>query len=118
MAFVNVEGEVSRVHKNGNGFGLKESFTNQEGKTRTTFWAVFPKDAVQVMEGARVQVSGALRTSVTDPKPDQNGQDRYYVDHLVGSAQVKVVSMPAQVAPDHPSQGGNFGGGFDNEAPF
>ena len=100
MAFVNVEGEVSRLHGSGGGFGLKESWTAQ-GKERSRFWAVFPKDAVSVSVGDRVKVSGGLQTSVTDPKPDSQGVERVYVDHVVGQAKVEVVE----------AAGGGFGGG-------
>lgn len=100
MAFVNVEGEVSRVHSSGNGFGLKESWTAQ-GKDKSRYWAVFPKEGVLVAVGDRVKVSGGLQTSVTDPKPDSQGVDRVYVDHVVGQAKVEVVQA---------SQGGQ--GGF------
>lgn len=101
MAFVIVEGEVTRLHNSGGGFGLKESWDAQ-GKQRSRFWAVFPKEPVSVSVGDRVKVSGGLQTSVTDPKPDQSGQDRYYVDHVAGQAKVEV---------SHASQGGS-GGGF------
>lgn len=94
MAFVNIEGEVSRVHGSGGGFGLKESWQAQ-GKDRSRFWAVFPKDAVSVNVGDRVKVSGGLQTSVTDPKPDRDGVDRRYVDHVVGAAKVEVTSTGA-----------------------
>ena len=104
MAFVNVEGEVSRLHGSGGGFGLKESWTAQ-GKERSKFWAVFPKDAVSVNVGDKVKVSGGLQTSVTDPKPDSQGVDRVYVDHVVGQAKVEVVE----------AAGGGFGG--SNQAP-
>lgn len=101
MAFVIVEGEVTRLHNSGGGFGLKESWDAQ-GKQRSRFWAVFPKEPVSVSVGDRVKVSGGLQTSVTDPKPDQSGQDRYYVDHVAGQAKVEV-SQAAQ---------GGSGGGF------
>ena len=104
MAFVNVEGEVSRLHGSGGGFGLKESWTAQ-GKERSRFWAVFPKDAVSVNVGDKVKVSGGLQTSVTDPKPDSHGVERVYVDHVVGQAKVEVTQ-----ASQHGSNGG-FGSG-------
>lgn len=125
MAFVNVEGEVSRLHGSGGGFGLKESWQAQ-GKDRQRFWAVFPKEQVQVGVGDRVKVSGGLQTSVTDPKPDSQGVDRVYVDHVVGQAKVEVVQA-AQVGqggfntPPAQSQSQNgFGaptGGFSDQ-PF
>lgn len=104
MAFVNVEGEVSRLHGSGGGFGLKESWTAQ-GKERSRFWAVFPKDAVSVSVGDKVKVSGGLQTSVTDPKPDSQGVERVYVDHVVGQAKVEVTQA------SHHGPGGGFGGG-------
>lgn len=132
MAFVNVEGEVSRVHGSGNGFGLKESWQAQ-GKDRHRFWAVFPKEGVPVNVGDRVKVSGGLQTSVTDPKPDSQGVDRVYVDHVVGQAKEEVTqasqggSGGGSWAPaPQQSQGGfqgaqrdpGFGSGFDQEQPF
>lgn len=90
MAFVNVEGEVSRLHGSGGGFGLKESWT-AKGQERSRFWAVFPADPVTVSVGDRVKVSGGLQTSVTDPKTAQDGQERRYVDHVVGRAKVEHV---------------------------
>lgn len=110
MAFVNVEGEVSRLHGSGGGFGLKESWQAQ-GKERSRFWAVFPKDAVSVNVGDRVKVSGGLQTSVTDPKPDSQGVERVYVDHVVGQAKVEVVQASQQ------GQGGGNGGGWGNASP-
>lgn len=95
MAFVNVEGEVSRLHGSGGGFGLKESWQAQ-GKERSRFWAVFPKENVLVAVGDRVKVSGGLQTSVTDPKPDSQGVERVYVDHVVGQAKVEVVQASQQ----------------------
>lgn len=102
MAFVNVEGEVSRLNRTGNGFGVKEVWQVQ-GKERVKYWSVFPKEQVQVSVGDRVKVSGGLQTSVTDPKPDGQGVDRYYVDHVVGQARVEVV--------------GAAGGGFGGDSP-
>ena len=88
MALVTVDGDVSRLNRSGGGFGLRESRTGTNGQTFTTYWSVFPKDPVNVQVGDRVQVSGFLRTSVTDPKPDT---DKRYVDHLVSNARVKHV---------------------------
>lgn len=129
MAFVNVEGVVSRLHNSGGGFGLKESWQVQ-GKDRHKFWAVFPKDAVQVSEGDRVKVSGGLQTSVTDPKPDSQGEMRTYVDHVVGQAKVEVVEARgggsnaawgagAGQQSNMPSNGAQDGfGGLGDEEPF
>lgn len=140
MAWISVQGEVSRLHGSGNGFGLKESWQAQGkdparyGKDRARYWAVFPKEAVQVSEGDRVKVSGGLQTSTTDPKPDSQGEMRVYVDHVVGQAQVEVVEargggfnggspqgVPQQsnVASNAPQGGGQgFGGIDENQAPF
>lgn len=126
MAWVNVEGTVSRVHGSGNGFGLKESWEVQ-GKERSRYWAVFPKEAVNVTVGVRVKVSGGLQTSVTDPRPDSQGVDRVYVDHVVGQARVEVVQAAgggfgggSPAGAGQQSQGAGFGGqgGFDDEQPF
>ena len=102
MAWVSVEGVVSRVHGSGNGFGVKESW-EVAGKERSRFWAVFPKDQVRVSVGDRVKVSGGLQTSVTDPKPDSQGVERVYVDHVVGQARVDV-SQAARGGSDAGSQ--------------
>lgn len=110
MAWVSVEGEVSRLHGQGGGFGLKESWQAQ-GKDRQRFWAVFPKEQVQVGVGDRVKVSGGLQTSVTDPKSDSQGVDRVYVDHVVGQAKVEV-TQAAQ-----PGQGGGVQSGWHNPTP-
>lgn len=86
MALVTVDGEVSRINRTGNGFGLRESRSGGTGQTFTTYWSVFPKGPENVQVGDRVRVSGFLRTSVTDPKPDS---DKRYVDHLVSNARVQ-----------------------------
>lgn len=125
MAFVNIEGEVSRLHGSGGGFGLKESWTAQ-GKERSRFWAVFPKDAVSVSIGDRVKVSGGLQTSVTDPKPDSQGVERMYVDHVVGQAKVEVVQASQQgqggfnQSPVQPQSQNGFGAPTDGfpDQPF
>ena len=92
VAFVNVEGQVSRVHGSGGGFSIKESWQTKDGE-RSRYWAVFPGENVQVQPGMRVKVSGALQTKVTDPKPDSQGVERHYVDHVVGQAKVEVVEQ-------------------------
>lgn len=86
MAFVNVQGEVSRLHNSGGGFSLRESWQTKDGD-RSRYWAVFPREAVSVAVGDRVKVSGGLQTKVTEPKED----GRVFVDHAVGQAQVEVV---------------------------
>lgn len=132
MAFVNVEGEVTRLHGQGGGFGLKESWQAQ-GKDRARYWAVFPKEQTQVNVGDRVKVSGGLQTSVTDPKPDSQGEMRVYVDHVVGQAKVEVTqaSQQPQGGPNS-AQAGQWTqpasngapaafqefGGYDDEQPF
>ena len=127
MALVTVDGEVSRLNRSGPGFGVRESRSGQNGQTYVTYWSVFPKDPVNVQVGDRVQVSGFLRTSVTDPKPDT---DKRFVDHLVSNARVKHVTVEGpQDAPEDPwaddwatpagsaPQAG--AGGFpDNDLPF
>lgn len=128
MAFVNVEGTVSRLHNSGNGFGLKESWQSRDGE-RSRYWAVFPKDPVQVSEGDRVKVSGGLQTKVTEPRQDS----KVYVDHTVGGAKIEVVSAQSQNGAGGPQNsrgsqvptgGGNspqntdaasFGGGFGDQ---
>lgn len=121
MAFVNVEGVVSRLHNSGNGFGVKETWTTKDGE-RARYWAVFPKEAVQVREGDRVKVSGGLQTSVTDPKTDSQGNERRYVDHLVGSAKVEVAPQQAQAVPQQPNNspwgGSPTESNFGNDRPF
>ena len=127
MAFVNVQGEVTRLHNSGGGFGLRETWTVQ-GKERNRYWAIFTKDPVQVGVGDRVKVSGGLQTKVTEPKED----GRVFVDHTVGQAQVEVVQAAGggsgggsqgQWANTPPagsgaSAGGFGGGAFDSENPF
>lgn len=115
MAFVTVEGEVSRVHGSGNGFGLKESW-EANGYSRTRYWAVFPRDQVQVAAGDRVKVTGGLQTSVTDPKPDRDGNERVFVDHVVGQARVEPL-QGAQSGNQTVDSAGSQGGYGAAEAP-
>lgn len=112
MAFVTVEGEVSRLNRTGHGFGLKES-REYQGKERVTYWSVFPKDPAGVSVGDRVKVNGFLDTKVGDPKTGTDGVERRYVDHVVGSAKVEVTQASQQV--QSAPQGSNS---FDDEQPF
>lgn len=112
MAFVNVEGEVSRLNRTGHGFGLKES-REYQGKERVTYWSVFPKDPAGVSVGDRVKVNGFLDTKVGDPKTGTDGVERRYVDHVVGSAKVEVTQASQQGAPQ-----GGFDGGWFSDQPF
>lgn len=106
MAFVNVQGEVTRLHNSGGGFSLRESWQTKDGD-RSRYWAVFPKAPVSVAVGDRVKVSGGLQTKVTEPKED----GRVFVDHTVGQAQVEVVQASQQ------GQGGGNGAGWHNPSP-
>jgi len=82
MAWVQVEGTVSRINSRGNGFGLKE-VNEYNGKERVTYWSVFPpKDADRtVNEGDRIKVSGFLGTRVSE-------RDARFVDHTLNQAKV------------------------------
>ena len=98
MAWTTVEGTVSRLNRTGNGFGVKEE-REVQGKTRTTYWSVFPPrdDARTVSEGDRVKVSGGLGTEVSK-------RDARFVDHTLNSARVEVLggsgSRPVPLAAD------------------
>jgi len=92
MAYVSVEGTVSRINSRGNGFGLKEE-NEFNGKTKTTYWSVFPpKDADRtVQEGQKIKVSGFLGTRVSE-------RDARFVDHTLNQAKVLesvVAAVPA-----------------------
>ena len=82
MAYVTVEGTVSRINSRGNGFGLKE-VQEYNGKERVTFWSVFPpKDAERtVSEGDRLKVGGFLGTRVSE-------RDARFVDHTLNQGKV------------------------------
>ena len=82
MAYVTVEGIVSRINSRGNGFGLKE-VQEWQGKERVTYWSVFPpKDAERtVVEGDRVKLGGFLGTRVSE-------RDARFVDHTLNQGKV------------------------------
>jgi hypothetical protein len=82
MAYVTVEGTVSRINSRGNGWGLREA-QEYNGKERVTYWSVFPpKDADRtVNEGDRIKVSGFLGTRVSE-------RDARFVDHTLNQAKV------------------------------
>lgn len=92
MAYTTVEGTVSRLNNSGNGYGVKEEQSFQ-GKTRTTYWSVFPaRGAVRdVQVGDVVKVGGFLGTKVSE-------RDNRYVDHTLNNAKV-LESAPAQNFP-------------------
>lgn len=91
MAFVNVEGEVSRTNRTGTGFGVKESWQTRDGATGTRYWSVFPNEPAGVQVGDRVKVSGRLGTKAGDPKPDTG---RVFVDHTINGAKVERTARP------------------------
>lgn len=108
MATTVVEGTVSRINSRGNGFGVRED-NEYQGKTRTTYWSVFPpKDADRtVNEGDRVKVSGFLGTRVSE-------RDARFVDHTLNQA--KVLEAAAVAAPAAGIESGGWS--TDTEIPF
>lgn len=103
MAFITVEGEVSRINRTGNGFGLKETWKGREGREGVKYWSVFPDDAANVQVGDRVKVNGGLTTKVGEPKIGSDGQERRFVEHTVNRAKVEApgrqANTPAAPAP-------------------
>lgn len=97
MAKIEINGTVTRSHRAGNGFGLKETFQVQ-GNERSRYWAVFPEQQHGLTEGETVKVVGLLNTKVTEPKMGNDGIERVYVDHSVGNATVERQG-PAPAAP-------------------
>jgi len=94
MAYVTVEGTVSRINSRGNGWGLREA-QEYNGKERVTFWSVFPpKDADRtVQEGQKIKVSGFLGTRVSE-------RDARFVDHTLNQAKVLEAVVAAAPAAD------------------
>lgn len=94
MAYVTVEGTVSRINSRGNGFGVKE-VNEYNGKERVTFWSVFPpRDADRtVREGDRVKVGGFLGTRVSE-------RDARFVDHTLNNAKVLEAAAAVSASTD------------------
>ena len=109
MAYVTVEGTVSRINSRGNGWGLREA-SEYNGKERVTYWSVFPpKDADRtVVEGQSVKVSGFLGTRVSE-------RDARFVDHTLNQAKVlEGATTPVQSGSWETSPTS----GYDESTPF
>jgi hypothetical protein len=84
VAITTVEGTVSRINRNGVGFGVKETWKGREGREAHRYWSVWMPDGVpvQVVEGDEVKVIGPLRTAVD--------RDPRFVSHSISNARVEV----------------------------
>lgn len=116
MSTVQVEGVVSRLHKTGGGFGLKETSTAKDGREFVRYWAVFPKEPVTVAEGDAVEVSGFLDAKVGKPKTNRDGEEVRYVDLTVSRATVRTLARVEQDATPAPFEADGWGG--SDESPF
>lgn len=91
MSKVIVRGVVSRINKNGVGFGVRESWPNRDGGTSERYWAVWmPHDEpTRVVVGDEVEVTGRLSAKVSTRNPR-------FVDYHVQNA---VVAMLVENGP-------------------
>lgn len=88
MAQVTVSGVIERLHQNGRGFSLVESFPTRDGRDMRRYWGVFLPDRtpLETIVGDTVQVVGGLRATVST-------RDSRYVDHTVSNATVTVTKQ-------------------------
>lgn len=88
MAQVSVQGVIERLHQNGRGFSLVESFATRNGREARRYWGVFLgyHTPLEAIVGDTVQVSGGLRATVST-------RDSRYVDHTVNDARVTVTQQ-------------------------
>lgn len=94
MAFVTVQGTVTKLFTKGGGFAVRESWQSKQGE-RHRRWAVFPKEPTIVAEGQAVKVSGGLGAKIADRTfTGQDGAEHSYIDFAVNSARVDVSDTP------------------------
>lgn len=106
MAIVNLKDvTVSRLNSKGFGFGVKEE-NESNGKTYTTYWTVWAKEAHNLSVGDVISVSGFLSAKVGEPRTGNDNVERVYVElsingpRIQGSQPTSSPQEPRQTEPD------------------
>lgn len=85
MANVTVEGTVSRINRNGVGFGIRETWTGRDGASKERYWAVWMPgtEPTRVIVGDEVIAVGRLSSKVSP-------RDARFVDLAVQDAEITI----------------------------
>ena len=83
MAFINVTGEVTRTFWNGQGAGIKESWTTNEGEERAAYYSAFFEEPHGLEEGDAGKFSGRL--GVKPNTYEKNGETKHGVDVTINA---------------------------------
>ena len=81
MAFITVTGEVTRTFWNGQGAGIKESWTTNDGDERAAYYSAFFDEPHGLEEGDAGKFSGRL--GVKPNTYEKNGETVYGYNFIV-----------------------------------
>lgn len=98
MAFINIEGTISRVFYNGKGAEVTESFKKRDGSEGTKRYTLWFQSEHGLAEGDTGKFSGAVDVAV-DEWQDKEGQTRHTAKVSVNNARIDSQGA-SQGAPD------------------
>ena len=87
MAFINIEGTISRVFYNGKGAEVTESFKKRDGSEGTKRYTLWFQQEHGLAEGSTGKFSGLLGVEV-DEWQDKEGQTRHTAKVSVNNARI------------------------------
>lgn len=117
MAFITVEGTISRTFYNGKGAEVAESFKKRDGSEGTKRYTLWFKHEHGLSEGSTGKFSGLLGVEV-DEWQDKEGQTRHTAKVSVNSARIDGGRTSTETPPAPADEPWNAPASFDQSVPF
>lgn len=117
MAFINIEGTISRVFYNGKGAEVTESFKKRDGSEGTKRYTLWFKEPHNLSEGSTGKFSGLLGVEV-DEWTDKENNVRHTAKVSVNSARIDGGRTTTETPPAPADEPWNAPGSYGDDTPF